>query len=323
MKYLLTLLVVASFTLPVPAQDVAFTIPEKDLIPEGITIDRSTGDFYVSSIFKNKIVKISKGKVSDFIKTGQEGFMGGVGLHVDEARKILWACSCNIMGNKFRRGIHVFDLATGKLIKKVVFPTDTVSKFFNDLVIVGEGTVYITDTFNHAVWEWGLSMESPDKGNLDPLKLNLQGTVEYPNGITISPDEKYLFVATAKGLKRISLNDNKVDDLPIPDGSVSSSGLDGIEFYGNSILGVKNDYDKDADMKVVRYYLSDGLDRIVKTEIIDTGNKYFSIPTTLVVHDDILYVLANSQLGNLDQEKLKIISPAKLTQTFVLKYKLK
>src|SRR5689334_11021834 len=117
MRYLLTLLVLTSFVVTARAQEVAFIIPEKDLIPEGITIDKTTGDFYVSSIFKNKIVKVSKGKVSDFIKTDAEGFMGGVGLHIDETRKVLWACSGNIMGNRFRRGIHAFDLTTGKLLK--------------------------------------------------------------------------------------------------------------------------------------------------------------------------------------------------------------
>lgn len=322
MKYLLTLLVVTSFTVTGMSQEVAFTIAEKDLMPEGITIDKTTGDFYLSSIFKNKIVKVSKGKTTDFIQSGAEGFMGGVGLHIDETRKVLWACSGNIMGNKFRRGIHAFDLTTGKLLKKVVFPTDTVKNFFNDLVIAGDGTVYVTDTFGHCIWEWGLSMESPDNKDLKPEKLNLVGAVEYPNGITMSPDEKYLFVATSKGLKRFNLNDYKVEALSIPDGALTSSGLDGIEFYENSIVGVQNGYDKSADMKIVRYYLSDDLDRILKTEIIDTGNKYFAVPTTLVIHQDILYVIANSQLDNLDQENVKIISPDKLTQTFILKYKL-
>ena len=71
------------------SQQIAFTIPEKDILVEGITVDTATGDFYLSSIFKDKIVKVSKGKPSDFIKTDYEGFMGGVGLHVDAQRRIL------------------------------------------------------------------------------------------------------------------------------------------------------------------------------------------------------------------------------------------
>ncbi len=91
--------------LSLPAQEVAFRSVEKDLILEGIAFDALRGDFLVSSIFKNKIVRISKNNEwIDFIPSGGDGFAGGVGLHVDPQRRILWACSGNIMGERFRTG---------------------------------------------------------------------------------------------------------------------------------------------------------------------------------------------------------------------------
>jgi hypothetical protein len=39
---------------------VAFTVPGKDLIPEGITVDPTTGTFFLSSIRKRKIVAIDR-----------------------------------------------------------------------------------------------------------------------------------------------------------------------------------------------------------------------------------------------------------------------
>jgi hypothetical protein len=200
---------------------------------------------------------------------------------------------------------------------------DTAKRFYNDLVIADDGSVFITDTFDHSLWKWSLDMESPDDKNIGPVKLPLDALVEYPNGIVITPDNEYLIVATARGLKRVNINTNHVELLPKPDGTLSSAGLDGIEYYKGSIIGVQNGYDKNSDMKLVRYYLSKDHDRIEKVVVLDTGNKYFAVPTTLVIVNDEAFVIANSQLDNLDQEKLKIKAPDNLSETVVLKYKLK
>ena len=322
MRCVVTLLIIASSSFAL-AQEVAFTIPEKDLIPEGITIDPTTGDFYLSSIFKNKIIKVSKGKTTDLITSGQEEFMGGVGLHVDHKRRILWACSGNIMGKKFRTAIHAFDLNTMKVLKKVVHPIDTARRLYNDLVIADDGSVFITDTFDNSIWKWSLDMESPDDKNVGPIKLSLHAKVEFPNGITISPDNEYLFVATAVGLKRININTNHVELLAKPVGSIPSNGLDGIEYYKGSIVAIQNGHDKNSDMKLVRYFLSNDNDKIEKVEVLDTGNRHFDVPTTLTIVNDEVFVIANSQLDNLDQEQLKIKATERLTDIFILKYKLK
>jgi WD40 repeat protein len=321
MRCITTLLIIASSSF-VFAQEVAFTIPEKDLIPEGITFDPTTGDFYLSSIFKDKVVKVSKGKTTDLFSAGHEGFQGGVGLHVDHKRRILWTCSGNIMGNKFRRAIHAFDLNTMKVLKKVVHPIDTVKRFYNDLVIADDGSVFITDTFDNSLWKWSLDMESPDEKNIGPVKLSLDAVVEFPNGIAITPDNEYLIVATARGLKRVNINTNHVELLAKPEGSLSSAGLDGIEYYKGSIVAVQNGYNKNSEMKLVRYFLSKDHDKIEKVVVLDTGNKYFNVPTTLTIVNDEVFVIANSQLDNLDQEKMKIKAPEKLTETFVIRYKL-
>lgn len=322
MRCTITLLIIA-YSSFAQAQEVAFTIPEKDLIPEGITFNPMTGDFYLSSIFKDKIVKVSKGKTTDLFPSGYEGFQGGVGLHVDHKRNILWTCSGNIMGNKFRRAIHAFDLNTMRVLKKVVHPADSVKRFYNDLVIADDGSVFITDTFDNSLWKWSLDMESPDDKNIGPVKLPLDAAVEFPNGITITPDNEYLIVATARGLKRVNINTNHVEILPKPTGSLSSAGLDGIEYYKGSIVAIQNGYDKNSDMKLVRYFLSKDHDKIEKVEVLDTGNKYFDVPTTLTIVNDEVFVIANSQLDNLDQEKLKIKAAEKLKETVVLKYRLK
>jgi DNA-binding beta-propeller fold protein YncE len=297
------------------AQEIAFEIPEKDLIPEGIAFDPLTKDFYISSIFKNKIVKISKQGVSNFIESDQDGFMGGVGLHVDSRRRILWACSGNIIGKSFSAGIFAYDLKTKKLLKKISYPLDTIKRFFNDLVISPDGSIYITDTYGHCIWKWSLSMK-------EPVKLKLNKPFTYPNGITISPDGKFLFVATDNGLQRVDIKSNIIETIKMSDESVSFKGLDGIELYRNSIIGIQNALEGKPS-KVIRYFLSNDFQSIHKTEIIDSNNKYFDVPTTLAIANGYLYVLANSQMDNLNQENLTIIAPEKLTSTYILKYQLR
>lgn len=96
---LLFVILILSFPPSLSAQEPVFTVTEKDLFPEGIAFDSVDNAIYISSILKNKIVVRNGSIISDFIETGQYGFMGGVGLHVDSKRRILWACSGNLVIN--------------------------------------------------------------------------------------------------------------------------------------------------------------------------------------------------------------------------------
>jgi hypothetical protein len=73
---------------------------------------------------------------------------------------------------------------------------------------------------------------------------------------------------------------------------------------------------------ILRYRLSTTWDRIESIELLDMGNENFAIPTTLALADGCLFVVANSQLLNLDQKKLAIIDPGKLTASVIVKYEL-
>ncbi len=69
------------------------TDSEKDLIPEGIAVDASTGIIYISSIAKQKIIAVdSNGVVSDFVKTGDNGYLEGLGMKVDKKKIFCGHC---------------------------------------------------------------------------------------------------------------------------------------------------------------------------------------------------------------------------------------
>ena len=296
-------------------QRIAFKTVEKDLFCEGIAHDSLSGRLFLSSMHKNKIVQVVNGKTSDFIKTNQYGFVGGVGLHVDNKRRILWACSGNIMGKFCRTGIFAFDLKSNKLIRKIYFPKDTSQMLFNDIAIAKNGNIYVTNTLNHSIWKWNLTLDKP-------IKLAVLDKMKYANGITISEDNKYLFVATNDGLKRVNLNNNVSELLKSPISEPNAKGLDGIAFFKNSVIGIQNDVKDNSLIKLNRYYFNEALNEITKVEVLDSNNKHFDVATTFVIVNNQLFLLANSQMDNLNQEKLSIKDRSKVKETIILKYEI-
>ena len=79
---------------PISTSTTAFELPERDLTAEGTAWDAKTGNLYLSSLYKRKIVTIGPdGTARDFITPGQDGIGPVVGIEVDAARRGLWAAS--------------------------------------------------------------------------------------------------------------------------------------------------------------------------------------------------------------------------------------
>jgi hypothetical protein len=290
------------------------TIPELDLIPEGIANDSSAGIFYISSIYKNKIIQVTENGHTDFIKSNKDGFMGGVGLKVDYRRKILWACSGDAEQGKFTTGIFAYDLLTKQLLRKYLV-NDTAAVLFNDIAIDEvTGTIYITDAYGHALWMW-------KNGDEVPVKISVKGVLKYPNGIAWLKEKQLLFVATSDGLKTVSTDDYTATLLKMPLTANSSVGLDGIAWWRNSIIGVQNYHRNKAEHKLLQYVLNGDLSGIIEVRVIDTANQHFNIPTTFAIIRDSLFLIANSQMENLEEGKK--INTQNLEPVKVLMYKLK
>ena len=67
-------------------------MPERDLIPEGICYDPDEDVFYLGSIRKSKILKISRdGDVEVFVPPVEARDRGYLGMRIDQNRRVLWA----------------------------------------------------------------------------------------------------------------------------------------------------------------------------------------------------------------------------------------
>ncbi len=292
--------------------NIAYKIDEKDLIPEGITYSSATNSFYLGSIYKTKIIQIDAetGEFKDFIPPGLLS-LSYLGLLVDDSNKHLWACGFRSEYGKTRSLVTKFDLISGELIKSYSY-NDTTGNLYNDLTEDKKGNIYFTDSDGQCVYK--IDKET------DSVTVFFDGTgILHPNGITISPDNKYLFVASNdKGIRVLDIGNRKI--IGEPDPSIDSRGVDGLKYYKNSLIGIQNEVKTRSEVKIARYFLDNIGTKITGIKIIDQDNPNFDIPTTFTIVKNNLYCLANSQLWNLSSGEMKIIKPESLKEVLILKY---
>jgi sugar lactone lactonase YvrE len=278
----------------------AFTLPEKDLIPEGIAHDPQTNTFYIGSIYKRKIVAIKEGKEPrDFVPEAKDGLLAVLGLKVDAKRRRLFAASTTIKGMKGytpdaagRSALFEFDLGTGAVVRKVSLGSPSEAHLLNDMALTRAGDVYVTDSDAGAVHVLRRGADKLDV--LVPAK-----SFSYPNGIALSSDEKHLFVAHFRGIARVDPKTGKFTPMAAASG-IGLGGIDGLSLYKNSFVAVQNAIGRG---RVTRYFLDAELGRVEREDILESKNALFdAIPTTGAVAGAAFYYIANSQLRALNKE---------------------
>lgn len=283
--------VIVAFALTQPSQ-VAFTIADPELIPEGIAYDPQTKTFFVGSTYKRKIVAVdAAGNARDFTKEAQDGVYGFVGLRVDAPRRTLWAISSNAGGTMPARGLDKsclgcstvtrYDIDSGKLLKKYTLQNTDAPHFLNDIAIAPSGDAYITDTMTGGVYRITRAADTLERwADLGPQV--------YPNGIDITPGGSVLFVATEAGLRKIDVKTGAVTEISRNVGSI-----DGLYFHRNSLIAIQP---FEEFRKVARFRLTAALDGVEDIDTLEASNPLFLQPTTGVIVGDDFYFIANAQL---------------------------
>ena len=279
-----------------PAQSppsVAFTVPETDLIPEGIAWDPASRSLYLSSTYRRKIVRIdSLGRSSDFVREGQDGLWGVIGMRVDTARDVLWVASSDAgvempiramrAEENGRSGVFKFELSTGRLVKRYLMPTSG-RHFLNDLVVAPNGDVYVTNTLGHTIHRISAA---------DTLELFVR-VPRYPNGIDLAPDGRSLVFAVSGAIGKVDLRRKTVRLLETPEGHRARGGIDGLYAHRTGVITVQP---SDTGRYVVRYRLDEGWNRILGSDVILGVHPKLEQPTTAVLVGDELFLVANSHL---------------------------
>jgi hypothetical protein len=269
---------------------IAFTVPEPDLIPEGIAVDPRTRTFYLGSIRKRKVLAIdARGAVSTFVPPGHGGLAGVLGVKVDTRADLLWVGSHasrstdRATAGPQLAGVLAFSLRDGSLRRRILFDDDA-PHLPNDLAIAPDGTAYVTDSTN------GRVLRIPaDRDAFEPITP--PDALFYPNGIARAPDGR-LYVAHLGGVAIVDPRSGSVTPLLTVPGA-PLGGIDGLVLEGNALLAVQNGIGRP---RMVSIALDATGTRATELVVLENDPAVLEIPTTACVLDGALYTIANSQL---------------------------
>jgi sugar lactone lactonase YvrE len=266
---------------------------QTDLVPEGIAWDPTTRSLFLSSTYRRKIVRIdSLGRATDFVREGQDGLWGVIGMKVDPDRGVLWAASSDAgmampiramrEEENGRSGVFKFQMSTGRLVKKYLMPSSG-GHFLNDLVTSG-GDLYVTDSPGRTIHRVALAADTLERFVRVP---------HHPNGIDLTPDGRSLVVALESSIGMVDLRRRTVRVLVPPEGHRSEGGFDGLYAHPSGIIAVQP---WDIGRAVVRYRLNGARDRIVGSDVVVGAHVTLEQPTTAALVGNELFLVANSHL---------------------------
>lgn len=278
----------------VSTSSVHVKVPIKDLLPEGIAYDLADQSVYLGSVFQPRIVRVDRqGKTSDFVTSGQTSIWSLLGMRVDSDGHVLWACAAAGPEKGDAQGssaILGFRLDTGDLAVKALLDTSNGVHFLNDLALTPDGTVYATDTEAGAIYRLRAGEET-----IEPFLP--PGSLQYPNGITLSGDKKSLYVADFRhGISIVDIATGASRALSFPD-DVCPFGIDGLYWHETGLVAVQNSAGLE---RIVRYKLNSTGSALESLTVLESRNPLFYIPTTgAIAGDDFVYI-ANSHVDSID-----------------------
>jgi sugar lactone lactonase YvrE len=303
--------------------ETAFTLKDRSLHTEGIEYDATHKMFYLGSIHKRKIIKVTPdGKATDYCSSAFEGMASIFGIKVDAKRNFLWACASPMeemenYDSLARSAIFQFELSSGKLLRKYPMLLNKNNCVFGDLILSKEGRVFISDSKNNDIYTINEKTRQIEPYYSSPEFWNMQG-------MAFSSDEKYLFIADyVKGIYRLNMKTRELTEIKnnaeVSTSAVALKGIDGIYFYNNSLIAIQNGVNP---LRSTRYFLNKELNEIVGFEIIDRKHPSFGEPTLGVIDGKDFYYIANSQWDGYDDNH-KIKPDDQLQDIVILKYQLK
>ena len=277
-----------------------FKIPEHELYPENIAWDPVSGDFFLGSMGQSRILRIKPdGSYSDFELSDKKNLLSGIGMKVDHKRKVLWVCTgkYNLHSDYSKQipktGILKYNIVSGKLIGSWFINEEQKSFYhiFNDIVIADNGDAYATTTLFERIYR------IPSSGGEMELVFQ-QEKGQHNNGITITPDNKYLFITKYQGVFRFDIENGKTIDLKASN-KQALNGIDGLYYYNRSLITIKPRFNQ-----VTQLFLDKDLSEVKKEVVLVENHPDFKYPTTGVIVKDVLVFVATS-FANVPRDRNK------------------
>ncbi len=270
----------------------AFSIGEADLLSEGIAWSAKQKRFYLGSM-KRKIISVDeKSHARTFVPPANAGLGVVVGLRVDDRRGDLWAVSEQFVEQPgLVRGIFRYRLSDGKMLAKYSTPSQG-AELVNDLTVTPDGTVYATASNSG-------SLLRIQPGN-ERMEIFLPPhSLPDPNGITVSADGRFLFVAGWYGIARVDL-ETKTTLLLKSAPAIAAGCIDGLYEHRGNLVGIQNCVHDTG--RILRLHLNAQRDTIISAEVLESYNPLFDGITTGAIAGDRFYFVANTQLHKMNSD---------------------
>ncbi len=273
---------------------------EPDFIPEGLAHDARSGDYFVGSVRKRRIVRVRPGAAPfEFAGSDHPGLASVMGMAVDPERRHLWVCSTGMEQTEGlaaelvgRSAVYKFDIDSGQLLVTFHFPQDGRRRTIGDLAVDRYGRVFLSDGRGS-----GIYTIRPGGDFIETFVS--PGEFASPQGIAIPPDGPWIYVADAsRGVFRVHRDLRRVEALSVPE-ETAILGIDELAWHESGLVAVQN---LTFPNRILRLRL-DGRS-ISRAEVLASNLEVWQEPTLGEVIGDRFYFVANSQWNRFDGNRL-------------------
>jgi sugar lactone lactonase YvrE len=272
---------------------------DSTLWPEGVDYDASTGAFYVGSIRRRTVVRVTRnGSTHDLWPTGSNRTGAVLGVRVDAPHRRIWATTSGmrqmagyVAADSAIAALLRIDARTGRIERRWDLPVSEGGHVLGDVALGPRGEVWFTDSNEPVLYRLRPGVDTLERFR-HPLFRSLQGMAPASDG-------EFVYVADySHGLLRVRVRDGSV--IRLRDAPASTSlGCDGIVLHRGAIVAVQNGV---APARVVRFALNAGGDSIVSAQVLDQQPSLAPEPTIgTMVRDRFVYV-ANGQFEEYDDD---------------------
>jgi len=273
---------------PVSNAELAMTISEKELLPEGFAFDERRHVFNLGSQHLRKIVKVAfEGWETDLFSADRYSFLPIVGIRVDPSDATIWADSSDRAGKS--ELLHL-DAAGGLLGRHA--PPGSAQHRFSDLAIQKNRDVFITDGLESRLYRF-------DRSSQAYVDVPAHRPFLHPRGITVAGDDHTLFVADDLGIVRIDLSSGASIDLK--PSKTTLARIEGLYWHRGSLVAVQTGI---GSARIIAFRLSAKQDRVGSFTILENRSDYTLSPTAGAVAGNDFYFIANSQSDSLPDGKI-------------------
>ncbi|MFT6871378.1 MAG: hypothetical protein ACJAVN_000376 [Roseivirga sp.] len=298
-KYYKRLLALQARLTTVEVNDEVFkTIDVGYLHPESFVL-LENGEILLSSVREKKIVKVATdGTISDWLETPY----AVLGMKADFERGFLWAATAALpemlgfeqsdIGNSI---VLQINLERAEIIQGISYDE---ASTIGDLVLDGENRLWLSNSMTPFISRNGTDTTNY-RGAFNSLQLDLSDAYFSLQGLTLTDDERYLYVSDyVKGIFRIDITETDFDDVFAPE-TMLMKGIDGLYYYKSSLIAIHNGT---KPYRIMQYFLNESGLNIESERVINRGGASLGEPTLGQVKDGYFYYLANSPWQAYDKE---------------------